>query len=491
MLHRFFSGLLFLFVFGTSYAQVANISKSELLDVGLPVIEIITVNGELPTCDIVSGQPYGVNVRSITNATKVPGRLTISTKDAVLYDSGDYEENQSGMTFKIRGNGSGLSVKKPYKIKLQKKADLLFREDKKYENKDWILINDKNFYSKLGFKVNELMGLQWTPQYMYVNVMINGNYQGLYMLLESVKRDQKSRLNVSKDGYIFEYDMYWWKEDLYVQIPTYLPWKMYYTFQYPDSEDMTQEQLTYFTEMITAVEASIQDGTYLDYIDLKSFVSWILAHDILGTSDGSGSNIFLTKYDNSDHSKVMMANLWDLNSILQKYDDWSAVHTMFYFRFLFNNNPNDTFIRAYRKRWDEVSPTIFDDLYSFIDEFAQSEEAEALNISAGMDQKLWKWDLENLSVPSVVNHFKNKLASRKNWLTGAIGKFPTGIIKGDVNGDYTIDDDDVVEMANAIMGNPSGKYIKAAANMNNDNVVNAADLVLLVKTISNTVPRQQ
>lgn len=164
---------------------------------------------------------------------------------------------------------------------------------------------------------------------------------------------------------------------------------------------------------------------------------------------------------------------------------------MFYFRFLFNNNPNDTFIRAYRKRWDEVSPTIFDDLYSFIDEFAQSEEAEALNISAGMDQKLWKWDLENLSVPSVVNHFKNKLASRKNWLTGAIGKFPTGIIKGDVNGDYTIDDDDVVEMANAIIGNPSGKYIKAAANMNNDNVVNAADLVLLVKTISNTVPRQQ
>jgi len=343
----------------------------------------------------------------------------------------------------------------------------------------------------LGFKVNELMGLQWTPQYMYVNVMINGKYQGLYMLLESVKRDQKSRLNVSKNGYIFEYDMYWWKEDLYVQIPTYLPWKIYYTFQYPDSEDMTEEQLTYFTEMITAVEASIKDGTYLDYIDLKSFVSWILAHDILGTADGSGSNIFLTKYDNSDHSKVMMANLWDLNSILQKYNDWSAVHSMFYFKYLFGNNPNDTFKRAYRRRWDEVSPTIFDDLYSFIDEFAESEEAEALNISADMDQKLWKWDLENLSVPSVVNHFKRQLGNRRTWLTGAIGRFPAGIIKGDVNGDYAIDYDDVVEMASAIMGNPSGKYIQAAANMNDDNVVNAADIVLLVKKLSNTMSRQQ
>ena len=491
MLHRFLSGLLFFFVFGTSYAEVANISKSDLLDVGLPVIEIITVNGELPTCDIVSGQPYGVNVRSITNATKVPGRLTISTKDAVLYDSGDYEEDKSGMTFKIRGNGSGLSVKKPYKIKLQKKADLLFREDKKYENKDWILINDKNFFSMLGFKVNELMGLQWTPQYMYVNVMINGEYQGLYMLLESVKRDQKSRINVSKDGYIFEYDMYWWKEPLYVQIPTYLPWKMYYTFQYPDAEDMKEEQLAYFTEIITAVEASIKDGTYLDYIDLKSFVSWILAHDILGTADGSGSNIFLTKYDNTDDSKVMMANLWDLNSILQKYDDWSAVHTMFYFKYLFGSNPNDTFKRAYRKRWEEVLPTIFDDLNSFIDEFAESEEAKALNISADMDQKLWKWDLENLSVLSVVNHFKRQLGNRRTWLTGAISNFPSGIIKGDVNGDYAIDYNDVVEMVNAITGNPSGKYIQAAANMNDDNVVNAADIVLLVKKLSNTVSRQQ
>lgn len=73
------------------------------------------------------------------------------------------------------------------------------------------------------------MSMQWTPAYEYVNVMINGKYQGLYMLLESVERDDDCRINVSKNGYIFEYDMYWWKEDYYVKIPTYLPWKMYYT----------------------------------------------------------------------------------------------------------------------------------------------------------------------------------------------------------------------------------------------------------------------
>ena len=153
------------------------------MDVGLPVVEIFTVNGELPSCDIVSGADYGVNVTCVGNANKVPGRLTISTKDALQYDSGDYEKGKSGMTIKIRGNGSGKSDKKPYKIKLQKKADLLYRNDNKYENKDWVLIFDQNYRNMVGFKVNELMGLQWTPAYEYVNVMINGKYQGIYMLL--------------------------------------------------------------------------------------------------------------------------------------------------------------------------------------------------------------------------------------------------------------------------------------------------------------------
>ena len=483
MLHRYLFIISFFFAFGTSFAQVANISRSELLDVGLPVVEIFTVNGELPSCDIVSGADYGVNVTCVGNANKVPGRLTISTKDALQYDSGDYEKGKSGMTIKIRGNGSGKSDKKPYKIKLQKKADLLYRNDNKYENKDWVLIFDQNYRNMVGFKVNELMGLQWTPAYEYVNVMINGKYQGIYMLLESVERDKNCRLNVSKSGYIFEYDMYWWKEDLYVQIPTYLPWKMYYTFKYPESEDMTEEQLAYFKEMIAAVEASIKDGTYPDYIDLYSFASWMLAHDILGTSDGSGSNIFLTKYDDSDNSKVMMANLWDLNSIFLKPDNWSSVHNMFYFKYLFTNNPNDMFIRAYRKRWDEVSPTIFNDLDSFLDEFNQSKEVTALNKSAELDNELWKWERKNNNVNALVLYFKRQFNARKTWLTTSMKKFPSGLIKGDVNGDYSIDYDDIVEMVNAIMCKPSGKYNKDAADMNNDKKVNAADIVLLVGKI--------
>lgn len=474
---------LFLFAFGTASAQVEDLSKSELLDAGLPVIEITSVDDELPTCDVVSGKTYGVDVNSIANASKVPGRLTISTKDGVLYDSGDYIKGESGMTFKIRGNTSGLSEKKPYKIKLQKKADLLCRNNKKYENKDWLLIFDKNYLNMMGFKVNELMGLQWTPAFEYVNVMINGKYQGLYMLLESVERDKGCRLNVSKNGYIFEYDMYWWNEELYVQIDTYLPWKMYYTFKYPEAEDMTEDQLAYFTEMIKAVEASVTDGTYPHYIDLNSFSAWILAHDILGTADGSGSNIFMTKYDNTENSKVMMGNMWDFDSIFQISKDWSAVHNMFYFRYLFNSNPNSAFKRAYRKQWERVSPTIFDELITFLNEFAQSEEAAALDISAEWDNQLWKWKMKNNTTTKLVNLFKNYFNERKSWLTLAISQFPS-CTKGDVNLDGEVNNDDITALEAYIMGEESDDIY--GYDVDGNKAINVADIVSLINIIRKT-----
>lgn len=488
MAHRNILILSFLFAFGMTYAQTVSNplpqTRMDVLNAGLPVVEITTVNNELPTCDKVGGQPYGIDVYSIANATKVPGRLTISTKKGVLYDSGNYEKDMSGMTFKIRGNTSGLYNKKPYKIKLQKKADLLCRGDKKYNNKNWLLIHDINYLNKIGFKVNELMGMQWTPGFKYVNVIINGKYQGLYMLLESVERDVDNRINISKDGYIFEYDMYWWKEDFYIKIPTYLPWKMYYTFKYPDTEDMTDDQKTYFTNMIKAVETSISNGTYQNYIDISSFASWVLAHDILGTADGSGSNIFLTKYDNTKDSKVMMANLWDFDSAFQITDDWSAPHTFFYFRYLFTNNPNNAFIKAYRNKWNDVSPTIFNQLSSFLDEFAASKEAPALDLSLEWDHQLWNWSWHRFSVGELATLFKSKLKDRKSWLTNAISKFPSSNIKGDVNGDTYVNEQDLQILVDIIM-KKNLNYKLSRADVNGDKKVNVADIVALIKILRN------
>ena len=113
---------------------------TDMISIGLPVLCFETVDGELPTCDYVSA-PAGCMGAAITNATKVPGRLVIYQRldgiDSIMYDSGVYEKDVSGMTIRLRGNTSAYDVKKPYKIKLQKKSDLLFRgDDATFKDKD-------------------------------------------------------------------------------------------------------------------------------------------------------------------------------------------------------------------------------------------------------------------------------------------------------------------------------------------------------------------
>ena len=66
---------------------------SQVVATGLPVLCVETVEHEEPTCDYVSA-PAGCMGLGISNATKVPGRLTVYQRiggmDSLMYDSGDY-----------------------------------------------------------------------------------------------------------------------------------------------------------------------------------------------------------------------------------------------------------------------------------------------------------------------------------------------------------------------------------------------------------------
>lgn len=85
--------------------------------IGLPVLDIQTVDGELPTFEMAES-PEGALGLSIKNATKVPGRLRIYIQGETIYDSGDYTEKNGGMTIRVRGNTSAYICQgKKYIIK--------------------------------------------------------------------------------------------------------------------------------------------------------------------------------------------------------------------------------------------------------------------------------------------------------------------------------------------------------------------------------------
>lgn len=390
--------------------------------VNLPVVTVETVDGEVPTFDKIY-PPEGSIGASITNATKVPGRVTVTLLGDTLYDSGDYMKNESGMTIKVRGNTSAYSEKRPYKIKLQKKADMLSRgDDAKYKDKNWVLLNSGyTLKTMAALKLSSFTDIQWSPALQYVNLVFNGDYRGVYILIEAVERNENCRLDVSEtEGYVVEMDPYWWKEDVYFDThKTDLVKK--YTFKYPDADDVTPEQVANIKSYIEASETAIDNGTYDEYIDVHSFALWLLLHDILGTYDSGGSNIFVTRRDNS--SKLMMGNIWDFDTVLSMGDDWARVHYDFFYYDLLFKSANKAFVREYVRLWNEHKDTIFDRLFGEMEAYSDSDEGRALELSLSLEDK--RWHGEWIPVEDQVSDMKTYLTKRKAWLSAAIDNLQT------------------------------------------------------------------
>lgn len=357
-----------------------NIPAAEKTDwPTIPLLTVTTEDGKFPSCDVIY-PPEGCVGTGITNAEYVPGRLLMSLNGETLYDSGDYVKNESGMRIKVRGNSTGaVDGQKPYKIKLSKKFDLLCRDNKDYREKDWNLLristwnpglkeSESNILTALGFIVSKAVGMEWTPGYTFVNLVMNGKYMGLYYLTDAVERGDK-RVDITKSGYLIESDAYWWNEDVYFKT-NHQPYLLGYTYKYPDSDDVDEQTTRKIQDYINEFENVLYSGEsdISEYIDLPSFAKWILAHDILNSVDEVGTNVYIYKNDfdetNPKSTKLELGPLWDFDSAFKNIEDadnWSKIHEApyFYWPELFKRN---NFKNAFINAWAEVKPNLLNNV---------------------------------------------------------------------------------------------------------------------------------
>lgn len=468
------------FVHADTSSTVVNLGDSvqmtlsEIIGYGLPVLYIETIDGFEPTCEQVFA-PAG-SWGSTINSEKAYGRMLmykrIDNMDSLLYDSGDYEKNVSGMTIKVRGNTSAMGGKKPYKIKLQKKFDLMLRGvDSVYKDKEWALLKDESLYTFGGFSVSKLVGMTWVPGRVYVNVIMNDIYRGVYLLTEQVKRNPDCRLNVDKNwGFIFECDIYWWNEDVYVtscDAPGYN-----YTFKYPEEEDITEEQLAYMQGLVNAYEASLDDGTYPDQIDVRSFAAWCLVHDLMGTKDGGGCNRYYTKYDSTAQTKIVMPVAWDFDMAERTSGAWSRCHTV-YMKKLFNSS-NRTFTNEYIRLWCQLRETFVEDIKAVFLAFTNSPEGFGLQASYRLDNIAW--NLQQM--------FQNTATNRRQWLVNRFSWLDNKILAMRVPNDVNIDGDvnitDVTSLINMLLG---GESKMITGDIDGDGNINISDVTSLINIL--------
>ena len=258
-----------------SRAQTAAQSDSivdQLRQINLPLMNITTVEGKLPKSTYVS-PPDGCVGKSIVRKSTVTGRLVMTLGDSLLYDSGTFQPDSTGITLHMRGNTSSYNLTPSYKLKLQQRADLLQRGERIYRNKHWALLNQvttRDFKTMVGQQVAMLCGTRWEPANRFVNLVIDGSYRGVYLLIETVK-ESEGRCNVPLEGYVTECDSYWWTKNDSNFHSNNLPYTMGYTFKYPDADEIDAVSFAYIRNTINNFEDALYGGQPIDE-DRKSVV---------------------------------------------------------------------------------------------------------------------------------------------------------------------------------------------------------------------------
>ena len=314
---------------------------------GLPVIRIHTEEEE----DIVYDDYY------------LSGSMTVQDGETV---------KELPIRIKGRGNATFNYPKKPFTVKLESKTGLLGME----KSKKWVLLAgycDKSLLrAALGFKVSELVGLAYTPEYRYVDLVVNGAYAGNYILCEPVKEEAK-RLDFSGDGFLVEETQYDGDED-----PAFYTEKrgLRFRFRYPDKEKVTAEILDQVTAEINELEQAILnlDGTDAELpeaVDTDSWVNWLLVQNILDNKD---TNRYY--YRTGSGAKICMGPAWDF--------EWSVGIGWYYGErpnpnhelivktvYLQKLMENGQFRQNLKERWKEVSPGLAEILTGFVNDTAR------------------------------------------------------------------------------------------------------------------------
>lgn len=245
---------------------------------------------------------------------------------------------------KLRGNSSLAFNQKKYTVETRDadgkelKVGLLGMP----AGSDWVLLCPYNDVSMvrdpLAFNLWREMG-HWGPRTQMVEVLMDGEYLGIYIFSEAIKRGE-GRVEIPKlrktdtegteltGGYILRIDTY--NEDD-ATFPSKVPGigegimtsQITWSCIYPKKKNLQPEQLAYIQQYIDETEQAIQSDDFADpqrgyakYIDVPSFVDYFIHTELSLNADGfKRSAYFYKERQNADGTggKLFAGPVWDYN----------------------------------------------------------------------------------------------------------------------------------------------------------------------------------
>jgi hypothetical protein len=404
------------------------------------------------------------NNASIPDEPKIKAHMSIiHNNDGAINSISDNPGVYDGeIGIEIRGSYSAILPQKPYGIETRdaegKNNNVpLFHMP---EENDWILLanyNDKVLMRNvLSFHLFNEMG-HYAPRTQFCELLLNGNYQGIYVFTEKIKQDE-NRINISKlspdensgddltGGYIFKNDYYeadgsdsW----LGGYSPESLPDKtVRFVYHDPQAEEISYEQKQYLKSYISNFENVLFGSNYKNpetgyraYIDVSSFIDYLIISELSRNVDAYKKSKFYFKDKESKGGELHSGPVWDFdwsykNLYGEGVDGSGWAHISYSYMY---PTPNGWIERLLKDPWfearvgdryhslrstilsDEYLFTFVDDRHTLLDQAANRhyQKWPILGINVGAPEGN-EWQPQ--SYEGEIQKFKNWIKIRLEWL---------------------------------------------------------------------------
>jgi hypothetical protein len=255
-----------------------------------------------------------------------------------------YNHYNRKIGIEIRGKSSQMFPMKSYGLELRDNAGnsqdkALFGLPK--EN-DWILYTpytDKTLMRNfLAYTLSRELG-HWASNCRFVEVMVNGDYKGVYVFEEKIKRGS-GRVSIAKinttdvsgdavtGGYIFSLDKDpdgWFSS--YTTPGSTNGAKRQFSYVYPKLENIVQAQKDYIKSYVDSFENALAGPQFQDpvngvrkFADIPSFVDYFIVNEISRNVDGYRLSSYFYKDRNSKNSKISAGPVWDYDLAFRNAD---------------------------------------------------------------------------------------------------------------------------------------------------------------------------
>ncbi len=438
-----FSGSMILFNVAS-----AKVSKDEFLskvgkNLEIPIVEISTQYNLLPT----NKEDYINCSFSISNCEDSDHNFSVSM--AKSFD--DENDFQNSVGIRLRGNSTMRARKRPYRIKFEEKQSLFGLK----KNKSWVLLAD--YYDQSYIRnytaftlADSFDNLQFSPTAHHVALVINGEFQGLYLLCEQMD-ENKGRTNVKEDfditdkdfPFLVEMDISASTEGITGIDNFYIPDINHVEIKYPEAADRnaTSEQdvvYNYIYEYMNAVFTTIKTNEKVqvsfrntpvgleDLVDLDSAVDYYLVNEIMLNIDSAWKSIYFHKPKNG---KLVFGPVWDFDfsmttelvapfekSYIEGTESLWLTENSVVFRHLIKN---ETFYNKVTARFNEKKDTIIQTFNHLKDYKAKIDNV------AVIDSQMWHGITGEFQYDMQYDYVRLFLMDRYNFLTEIFSKSHT------------------------------------------------------------------